>query len=178
MTKTDEDEMQEYQCLLLEGHDEAEARRLARAANDRINSRRLSGPTTGDTRNGHGSRPLISDYRDEFYLEATSIGVDSRTDEERLEDWDMADRARNLRRYLTPRQWQVLDLLYGISDGVPRTYAEAGEIMGMKKTGIESARKKAILVIKKKTGMMSEREKEVEAARLARRREHYRRTGK
>ena len=76
----DDDERQEYHCLLLEGYSDVDARRIARAANDSVNSRRLSGPHTGDTRNGHGRRPLISDMTNSYFWEnARSLGIDDRS---------------------------------------------------------------------------------------------------
>lgn len=183
MTKTDEDEMQEYQCLLLEGYDEAEARRLARAANDKINSRRLSGPTTGDTRNGHGVRPLISDMTYSYFWEnVVSLGVDERSPDERLDDWERADRAvscgpRRLRQILPARQAETLILLYGMEDGIARSYQEVAEEMGVKKTAVESSRQKAMLNLRTHYGVLTDEDIARKEREKARRLAYYKRTG-
>jgi hypothetical protein len=113
----DEDERQEYECLLLEGHDPAEARKLARAANDRINSKRLSGPMSGDTRHGRGVRPLVTDFAAEatsgVYDSAVPLTLDSRSDWERESDWDRADFARKCLDLMTPRQKEAAELWAG-----------------------------------------------------------------
>jgi hypothetical protein len=113
----DEDERQEYECLLLEGHAPDEARRLARAANDKINSKRLSGPMSGDTRHGRGVRPLVTDFASEAtsgaYDSAVPLTLDSRTDVERESDWGRADFARKCLDLMTPRQREAAELWAG-----------------------------------------------------------------
>jgi hypothetical protein len=118
----DEDEAQEFMCLMLEGYSEADAKRMARAANDKINSRRLSGPLTGDTRNGRGQRPLISDLgQGAYYEHVRSLGCDDRDMYLREDDWEAEaeklEAVEQIRGLCTPRQWEFLANKYGF-DGV------------------------------------------------------------
>ena len=145
----DQDEYQEYQCLLLEGHSEAEARKLARAANDRINSRRLSGPLTGDTRHGHGSRPLISDMTNmDIYSEATSITLDARSDWERDIDHDrqISVDVDEVLSWMAPKQRAFLVHKYGIGVPAAENIEELAERVGMSvasaKSTLQKIRKK------------------------------------
>lgn len=152
---TDEDERQEYECLLLEGHDPAEAAKLARAANDSVNSRRLSGPTTGDTRNGHGQRPLISDMTWSFYWEgAKSLTQDGRTPQERDQDCQREALARELLQLAGRRQREALTLIYGLGGEPPMSYREVAERMGLSSPlGVNKARIKGLARIRRLTGI-------------------------
>lgn len=164
-TKADEDEKQEYECLLLEGYPPEEAKKLARAANDKVNSRRLSGPLTGDTRNGHGVRPLISDMTHSYFWEGvTSLGVDERTAEQRKLDEANSLAAASLcsaakvRAVLSPRQAECVILLFGLDGDMPRSYSEVGEIMGIKATVVENYRKRAMYYLRAHYGVLTEKD--------------------
>lgn len=130
MTITDQDELQEYQCLLLEGYDEKTARKLARSANNAVNSRRLSGPTTGDTRGGHGQRPLVSDMW-EYQDHGVSITQDTRSDMERETDWERADFSRKCLDMMAPRQRAVVSDCFGFETGTPMSGRETAAKNGI-----------------------------------------------
>lgn len=136
----DEDEYQEYQCLLLEGHDDEEARSLARGARDAVNRGRLSGPRSSDSK-GHGLRPYITNTRKLEYERFASVSftMDSRTDEEREQDCRSSDFARELLSRLTDRQRETVDLVYGVTTGTPMTYMEAAHHMGCTYNQVEWA---------------------------------------
>lgn len=126
-TRMDEDERQEYECLKLEGYSDSQARELARSANNSVNRERLAGPRTGDVRHGHGRPPIISDMTlMDIYEDSRPLTLDTRTDEEREDDWGMADRVEALLDLCTPLQRQVLVDLYGFETGSPMSYAEVG----------------------------------------------------
>lgn len=127
----DWDEYQEMVCLMLEGHQESEARALARSANDRINSRRLSGPITGDTKNGHGHRPYMSDMTHEYFWQNTrSLGTDSRTIAEKDDDYRTELRVLEMLEWLTPRQRELLTHKYGLGVEPAGSREELGARMG------------------------------------------------
>lgn len=136
----DADERQEFETLILEGYSPQDARPLARASNDKINGRRLSGPLTGDTIHGNGYRPLISDHRGaEFSEYGQSLGVDSRSVDERESDWETADWAAgiilDIQGALTEKQYRFLQHKFGL-DGVEpaRSVAELAERIGVSKS--------------------------------------------
>ena len=152
----DEDERQEYECLLLEGHSHDDAARMARSANDVINRGRLSGPRSAD-RNGHGQRPYISDMlRTESYEAHQPYTMDSRDDDEREEDWREQDHCHMLLDSLTPEQRKLLDTLYGISTGEPMTWKDCASALGMTYNAFEAARAKAVRALKLLTGEITE----------------------
>jgi DNA-directed RNA polymerase specialized sigma24 family protein len=138
---TDEDERQEYECLLLEGHTPAEARKLARKANDRINSKRLSGPLTGDTRHGHGVRPLVTDFNAEatsgVYENVVPLTVDTRSDWERSRDWDRSDLAHKCLTLMTPRQQEVVRVNMGFDGDM--SYQEKARVLGIRTENVWKA---------------------------------------
>jgi hypothetical protein len=143
----DEDEAQEYQCLLLEGYDPKTARKLARSANDKVNSKRISGPTTGDTRNGHGLRPLVTDFNAEatsgVYQDAVPLTLDSRSDMERESDWDRSDYARECFSLLTQRQQDIVGDYLGLTTGSPMSAKAVAERYGISHTTIRNCVLKA-----------------------------------
>lgn len=147
----DQDEKQEYECLILEGFSPQDARAKARGANDKINSRRLSGPMTGDTKNGHGDRPLISDHRSDGWSERVSLGADSRTPDEQQLDWLSNDWAAgiilDIQGVLTEKQYRFLQNKFGL-DGVEpaRSVNDLAERLGVKPQTAQSMMK----VIRKK----------------------------
>ena len=128
--RMDEDEYQEYQCLLLEGHDEAEARKLARSANNRINSERLSGPRSHD-RNGHGRPPLVTDFMwGDLWQDKVPVTLDTRLDSEREDDYAMADKVQTLLDHCTDIQRAVITDIYGFETGTPMTYQQVADKHG------------------------------------------------
>jgi hypothetical protein len=127
----DDDELQEYRCLMLEGFSEKEARSKARSANNKVNSKRLSGPTTGNTRLGHGERPLISDlFNVDLYDTATPVTQDTRSVLEREQDWARQDTLRTLLEHCTDIQRSCLTALYGLESGEPMTYLQVAQLHG------------------------------------------------
>lgn len=153
----DWDEYQEMVCLMLEGHDEKTARRMARSANDKVNSKRLSGPTTGDTKTGHGSRPLVSDMSAEatssVYQDAVSLTQDTRTPEEREQDWERSDRVDEYVMLMTPRQREVVDAYLGLSTGEPRTGNDVAEHFGISHGVVRKTYEKAVRRIRRLGGL-------------------------
>jgi DNA-directed RNA polymerase specialized sigma24 family protein len=144
MAKMDEDEYQEYQCLLLEGYSDQQARKLARAANDRINSRRLSGPMTGDVRNGHGDRPLISDMTvSDIYEDVVSITQNTPEYDEDAER-RVAERVELVRQTLPPSVWRIMVRKFGLDGNPPaESIKELAEQLGLKPMTVNSALQKA-----------------------------------
>jgi DNA-directed RNA polymerase specialized sigma24 family protein len=145
----DQDEQQEYHCLILEGFSEKEARKLARSANDRINSRRLSGPITGDTRNGHGQRPLISDMR--LYVEdVQSLTMDRRTTEDLEQEQAAAEKVEQVLSWLAPRQRQYIVNKYGIGVEAAASESELADRLGIKietvKSSLQKVRAKVLAI--------------------------------
>jgi hypothetical protein len=144
----DLDEQQEYACLILEGHTPADAKRLARAANDKVNSRRLSGPNTGDTRNGHGDRPLISDMNYSGDWEnVRSIGVDDRSLDDMEDDWaaevDNELRIQSVKDACTPRQWEFLARKFGLDGYEPaESIQDLADQLGISRNSANSSLRK------------------------------------
>ena len=145
---TDQDEQQEYATLRLEGFSENEARKMARSANDSVNRRRLAGPRTAD-RHGHGLVPMISDMQGEQWHATVPVTLDTRTDQEREEQWAMQDTLRGLLGYCTDLQRQVLIELYGLDTGTPMSYAECGAIHGYGPEWASKRRTQALATIRR-----------------------------
>lgn len=166
----DEDESQEFYCLILEGFSEKEAASMARSANDKINSRRLSGPITGDTKNGHGKRPMISDMTiSDMWTDTVSITQDFRTDEEREDDWstEVPDISAVL-TWLTPRQREFVSHKFGLGGiEAARSEQELADRLGVKKNTVNSAMKKVRKKVKEvlALGGYEEWERQVRANR-------------
>ena len=135
----DEDEAQEYATNLLEGYDANTAAAMARSANNKTNSKRISGPRTAD-RQGHGLAPLISDLQGEQWYTAKSLTQDSRTDQEREQDYDRDDRVQTLLGWCTPKQKDALVVLYGIGTNDPLSYADAARVLGCSQHALLSRR--------------------------------------
>lgn len=152
----DWDEYQEMVCLMLEGHNESEARRLARSANDKVNSKRLSGPTTGDTKNGHGDRPIVSDMSahatSSFYQNAVSLTQDTRDQDDRLRTWFRQDMAEQCLELMTPRQREIVDAYMGISTGEPMTGTQVAEKFGITPGVVRKTVLKAAVRVRKQIG--------------------------
>jgi hypothetical protein len=147
---TDMDERQEYETLRLEGFSENEARKRARSANDRINSERLRGPRSGDTRHGHGTPPLVTDFLwTDLWEQTTPLTMDTRSPEDREDDWAMADRLHALMSLCTDRQRTILSDIYGLETGTPMTYPAVAEKHGMTLPAVISARTKGIARIRR-----------------------------
>lgn len=146
--RTDADERQEYATLRLEGFSENEARQMARSANDAVNRRRLAGPRTAD-KGGHGLVPMISDMQGEQWHATVPVTLDTRTDEEREEDWAMQDRLRALLDYCTDLQRAVLSDLYGLDTGRPMSYAECGQKYGYGPEWASKRRTQALATIRR-----------------------------
>ena len=132
----DEDEAQEFVCLMLEGYSEADAKRMARSANDKVNGRRLSGPLTGESRTGRGVRPLVSDMWGAQYETVISLGADTRSMDERHDDWDADIRNQELvarvKDALTERQWEFLTIKFGLEGcEAARSIKELADRMGI-----------------------------------------------
>ena len=135
----DEDEAQEYATNLLAGYDANTAAAMAKSANNKTNSRRVSGPRTAD-RNGHGLVPLISDLQGDQWFASRSVTQDSRTDVEREQDYKRDDWVQTLLGWCTPKQKAALVVLYGIGTNDPLSYADAARRLGCSKQALLSRR--------------------------------------
>ena len=146
----DDDERQEFYCLILEGFSEKEAARRAHPENDRINGERLRGPRAHD-RQGHGAAPLVTDYLyTDMWEHVTPVTQDTRSDVERQEDWERYDRVHNdLLTLCTERQRTILTDLYGLDTGTPMTYPEVADKHGMSLAAVTSARTKGLARIRR-----------------------------
>ena len=151
-TAPDEDEEQEYQCLILEGYGEEEARRLARGAGNRANRERMSGPRSHDSK-GHGERPYITDTTRHEYAELDSFTMDSRTDEQREHDCVSSDFARDLLSRLTSKQREVIDVVYGITTGDPMSWQAAADYLGVTRNTVEYAVRSGVEALRLHTGV-------------------------
>lgn len=132
----DEDEAQEYACLLLEGYSETDARRLARSANNTVNSRRMSGPNTGDTRHGRGRRPLVSDMTDSYYWEnVRSLGIDDRSPADVADDIVTAQvavtKVSEIMSVCTEKYRQFLIHKFGLGVEPASSAVELGQRLGV-----------------------------------------------
>ncbi len=133
----DQDEAQEFATLVLEGIPVPLARKMARSANDRINSKRLSGPRSPD-KNGHGKVPYISDttiadWRDPSgrFQNVQSFTQDTRTDMEREQDWSLRDVVDGHLALVSERQRTALTIKYGLDTGEIVSEREVARQMGI-----------------------------------------------
>ena len=148
----DEDERQEFECLILEGFTEEEARELARQANDKVNRARLSGPRSAD-KDGHGRVPYISDFRfHETWDVLTPYTMDSRTDEERESDYARVEECDRLLFRIRPDYAEALDLYYGLTTGEPMGYTEIAETLGITRNAVEHRMRQGYLHLKRLVG--------------------------
>jgi hypothetical protein len=179
MKHWDEDRRQEYECLLLEGHDDAEAERLSASADDRTNRNRVLGPMR------NGQRPMVlnfgaidADYVsrwDGIPYEGTMERMvpftqDQRTPEEREAEYVRAEYLWSLVRRLPPRQSRFIDLLFGLRSGTPASYAEIQAYMGVTKGTMNTMRRQSLANLRLYAGA----ETELDRARREARRERSR----
>jgi len=170
--KVDEDEQQEYVTLLLEGYSEEEAKKLSKSANNTTNSNRLSGPIIG------GKRPFLSDMSGDEWSTITSFTQDNRTKAEK-EIIKNNNSVTELLNHCTPKQKEVLVLLYGIDSGVPMSPAAVIKQLGLTSSVLFGRRKKGLDAIlrginKKETELTIKQKEEKEEKRKIAKREYTR----
>lgn len=136
-TEMDEDALQEYACLLLEGVDDEEAERLARKASARYQSEHV-GPLHFHYRTKGGKAVYrktvtIPAYFD--YVDHHPMTLDEREPWEVDADFDKRDRDRERLEYLldragSPKRMQYLRMRFGL-DGEPMRNPEIAKELGV-----------------------------------------------
>lgn len=128
----DQDELQEYECLVLEGVPEDEARQLARHANA-INQSHKIGPYAYHHRD-HKGKPIyrrtvtFAEYYD--YVMLDSVTMDRRTDDQIEADFAKREQALDLLKHCTKVQRDVIERRYGLNGHKPMTYRQIADDLG------------------------------------------------
>lgn len=151
-----EDQRQEYACLVLEGvsPEEAQVKCWVGDALDRNHPAR--GPRQVDSRGwSSGNRPLVLDMSGEGEavdsesgestsgrLRATegalrSMTQDHRTEQEREHDWAMTEWANETLDRMTDKQRQAFEYKYGLNGRPKLSVKEIGALLGVSPRSIE-----------------------------------------
>jgi len=76
------------------------------------------------------------------------LANDENIEEDVAEDLFNSDIRKIMKLYLNPREYKVLDMRYGLSDGIPRTLEEVGKEIGVTRERIRQIEAKALRKMK------------------------------